>query len=292
MPRPVRRRSNKPTSTPVARPTHTDMRDPGHEAVSLPPRVPVVGIGASAGGLEAFTQLLRALPCDTGMAFVFVQHLDPTHETVLTDLLSKATRMPTRLVEDGTSARPDHVYVIPPNHSLTISGGILHLGSRDSTHGRHLPIDTFLASLADDQGARAIGVILSGTGSDGAVGLRAIKSAGGVTFAQDERTAQHAGMPHSAVVAGAVDIVLPAGKIAAELARIARHPYVESAPTSQADAEAAPELHGLREIFRILRSATGTDFQGYKPATVRRRVARRMLLHRVETLEDYARHLS
>ena len=225
------------------------------------------------------------------MAFVFVQHLDPTHETVLTDLLSKATRMPTRLVEDGTSVRPDHVYVIPPNHSLTISGGILHLGSRDSTHGRHLPIDTFLASLADDQGARAIGVILSGTGSDGAVGLRAIKSAGGVTFAQDERTAQHAGMPHSAVVAGAVDIVLPAGKIAAELARIARHPYVESAPTSQADAEPAPELHGLREIFRILRSATGTDFQGYKPATVRRRVARRMLLHRVETLEDYARHL-
>jgi two-component system CheB/CheR fusion protein len=254
-------------------------------------RFPIVGIGASAGGLEAFTQLLRALPNDTGMAFVFVQHLDPTHETVLTALLSKATRMPTSQVADNTPVRPDHVYVIPPNHSLTISGGILRLGRRDKTPGRHLPIDTFLASLADDQGARAIGVILSGTGSDGAVGLRAIKSAGGVTFAQDERSAQHAGMPHSAVVAGAVDLVLPAGKIAAELARIARHPYVESPTTSPSDADSAPGPNGLRQIFLILRSATGTDFQGYKPATVRRRVARRMLLQRIETLESYARHL-
>jgi len=258
---------------------------------SSPPCFPIVGIGASAGGLEAFTRLLQALPNNTGMAFVFVQHLDPTHETVLTDLLSRATAMPTSQVQDGTPVQPDHVYVIPPNHSLTISGGILHLGSRDSTHGRHLPIDTFLASLADDQGARSIGVILSGTGSDGAVGLRAIKSAGGVTFAQDERSAQHTGMPHSAVVAGAVDLVLPPGKIAAELARIARHPYVESPTTSRAEADPAAEPNGLREIFRILRSATGTDFQGYKPATVRRRVARRMLLQRIETLEAYARHL-
>jgi len=114
--------------------------------VASSPRFPIVGIGASAGGLEAFTQLLRALPNDTGMAFVFVQHLDPTHETVLTDLLSKATRMPTSQVEDGTPVRPDHVYVIPPNHSLTISDGILRLGSRDNTQGRHLPIDAFLAS--------------------------------------------------------------------------------------------------------------------------------------------------
>src|SRR5512132_133520 len=211
------------------------------------PRFPVVGIGASAGGLEAFTQLLRALPSDTGMAFVFVQHLDPTHPTVLADLLSKATRMPTSQVEDGTPVRPDHLYVIPPNHSLTISGGVLRLGSRDQTHGQHLPIDTFLASLADDQGARAIGVILSGTGSDGTLGLRAIKSSGGVTFAQDERSAQHAGMPHSAVLAGAVDLVLPPGEIAAELARVARHPYVESPTTSQGDADPAPEWDGLRQ---------------------------------------------
>jgi len=259
--------------------------------VASAPRFPIVGIGASAGGLEAFTQLLRALPTDTGMAFVFVQHLDPTHATVLTDLLSRATRMPTRQIEDGTLVRPDHVYVIPPNHSLTIAGGILRLGSRDNTHGQHLPIDTFLASLADDQGVRAIGVILSGTGSDGAVGLRAIKSAGGVTFAQDERSAQHGGMPHSAVAAGVVDLVLPPGDIAGELVRIARHPYVESPATSPGDAHPGPERDGLRQIFRILRSATGTDFQGYKPATVRRRVARRMLLQRMETFESYARHL-
>ena len=266
-------------------------RKRGSGTASSPSRFPIVGIGASAGGLEAFTQLLRRLPADTGLAFVLVQHLDPRHETVLTELLSKATRMPTNQVQDGMPVRPDHVYVIPPNRSLTIAGGILHLGSRESTHGRHLPIDTFLASLADDQGACAIGVILSGTGSDGAVGLRAIKSAGGVTFAQDERSAQHAGMPHSAVVAGAVDIVLPPGEIAAELVRIARHPYVESPATSPTDADGAPDRNGLREIFRILRSSTGTDFQGYKLATVRRRVARRMLLHRIESLEDYAGHL-
>lgn len=189
VPRAARRRSAQP-STSGSRPSHGGGRDPGQEA-GASPRFPIVGIGASAGGLEAFTQLLRALPNDTGMAFVLVQHLDPTRETVLTDLLSRATTMPTSQVEDGAPVRPDHVYVIPPNHSLTISGGILRLGSRDNTHGQHLPIDTFLASLADDQGARAIGVILSGTGSDGAVGLRAIKAAGGVTFAQDERSAQH-----------------------------------------------------------------------------------------------------
>ena len=284
-------RAARRSHTPLVSTSGSPPSQSGGQDVTSSPRFPIVGIGASAGGLEAFTQLLRALPPDTGMAFVFVQHLDPTHETVLTNLLSKATKMPTSQVEDGTLVRPDHVYVIPPNHSLTISGGILRLGSRDKTHGRHLPIDTFLASLADDQGARAIGVILSGTGSDGAVGLRAVKSAGGVTFAQDERSAQHAGMPHSAVVAGAVDLVLSAGEIAAELARIARHPYVESPTTPRGDADLAPEPNGLREIFRVLRSATGTDFRGYKPATVRRRVARRMLLHRIETLEGFARHL-
>ena len=275
---PVRPAAGRRTTTP-AKPEASSSLD-----------FPVVGIGASAGGLEAFSQLLRALPTATGMAFVFVQHLDPTHPTILTDLLAKATRMPTRQVEDGTAIHPNHVYVIPPNRSLTMSGGILRLGPRDNTPGPHLPIDTFLVSLAEDQGARAIGVVLSGTGSDGVVGLRAVKGAGGVTFAQDDRSAQHAGMPHGAAAAGAVDLVLPPAKIAAELARIARHPYVEprAAPS---DAESTPEPDGLRAIFSILRSATGTDFQGYKPATVNRRVARRMLLHRIETLESYARHL-
>jgi two-component system CheB/CheR fusion protein len=252
---------------------------------------PIVGIGASAGGLEAFTQLLRALPTDTGMAFVFIQHLAPTRDTVLTDLLSRATRMPTSQVEDATRVQPDHVYVIPPNHSMTISDGFLHLGPRDIAPGRHLPIDAFFASLADDQGARAIGVILSGTGADGAVGLRAIKSAGGVTFAQDEHSAQHDGMPRSAVAAGAVDIVLPPGGIGTELARIARHPYVESSAVVKGEAPPGDADDNLSLIFAVLRSATGTDFQDYKTATVRRRVARRMLLHRIETLDRYARYL-
>ena len=252
---------------------------------------PIVGIGASAGGLEAFTQLLGALPHDTGMAFVFVQHLAPTRETVLTDLLSKATQMPTSQVEDATRVQPNHVYVIPPNHSMTISDGVLHLGPRDTAPGRHLPIDAFFASLADDQGARAIGVILSGTGADGAVGLRAIKSAGGVTFAQDESSAQHDGMPRSAVAAGAVDIVLPPSAIGAELARIARHPYVESSAFVKGVASPGDAEDDLSQIFGVLRAATGTDFQDYKTATVRRRVARRMLLHRIETLDRYAGYL-
>jgi two-component system, chemotaxis family, CheB/CheR fusion protein len=226
------------------------------------------------------------------MAFVFIQHLAPTRETVLTDLLSRATRMPTSQVEDATRVQPDHVYVIPPNHSMTISDGLLHLGPRDTAPpGRHLPIDAFFASLADDQGARAIGVILSGTGADGAVGLRAIKSAGGVTFAQDELSAQHDGMPRSAVAAGAVDIVLPPSGIGAELARIARHPYVDSSPFVKGEGPPGDTEDGLSRIFAVLRSATGTDFQHYKTATVRRRVARRMLLHRIETLDSYADHL-
>ena len=288
-PRGARRSNARAPSTPGSLPSRSDTADLGQEPASS--RVPVVGIGASAGGLEAFTQLLRALPRDTGMAFVFVQHLDPTHATVLTALLSKATRMPTSQVEDGIPVRPDHIYVIPPNHSLTIAGGVLRLGPRDSTDGRHLPIDAFLTSLANDQEGRAIGVILSGTGSDGAVGLRAIKSAGGVTFAQDERSAQHRGMPRSAVAAGAADMVLPPSEIAAELVRIARHAYVASPAASESDASHAAEEDGLRQILLLLRSTTGTDFQGYKPTTVRRRLARRMFLHRIETLESYAHYL-
>ena len=187
---------------------------------------PVVGIGASAGGLEAFTQLLAHLPDETGMAFVLVQHLDPTHESQLADLLSKATRLPVTEVTDGMAVEPDHVYVIPPNTNMTIAKGVLRLTPRGDARSQHLPLDFFFRSLAEDRQSRAIGVILSGTGSDGSLGLAEIKAVGGITFAQDEKSAKYPAMPLNAVSSGCVDFVLPPDEIARELARIGQHPYL------------------------------------------------------------------
>jgi len=184
-----------------------------------PPRgvpFPIVGIGASAGGLEAFGQLLRALPPDTGMAFALVQHLDPQHESLLTELLTVATSMPVITVTDGMKVEPDRVYVMPPNSTLSLKEGHFVLGSREP--GLHLPIDIFFESLASAQGGRAIGVVLSGNAFDGSQGIRAIKGECGITFAQDEMTARFGGMPRNAAATGVVDFVLPPADIGRELA--------------------------------------------------------------------------
>ena len=170
---------------------------------------PIVGIGASAGGLEACTKLLENLPADTGMAFVLVQHLAPTKDSILAELLSKATSMPVREVQDGMTVEPDHVYVISPNTVLAVFHGKLRLLPRAETHTQHLPIDSFFRSLAEDQGQNAVGIILSGTGSDGSLGIRDIKAAGGIVLAQDEQSAKYNGMPKSAAATGAVDFILP-----------------------------------------------------------------------------------
>ncbi len=183
---------------------------------------PVVGIGASAGGLEAFTQFLRNLPADTGMAFVLVQHLDPHHESILSELLSRHTAMPVDQAVQGAAVLPNHVYIIPPNAAMKIEHGVLRLSPRSYQRGSHLPVDFFLCSLADDQKSRAIGVILSGTASDGTVGLKEIKMQGGITFAQDD-SAKFNGMPRSAIAANIVDFVLPPEGIARELTRVAHH---------------------------------------------------------------------
>ncbi|HSA79035.1 MAG TPA: chemotaxis protein CheB, partial [Nitrospirota bacterium] len=183
----------------------------------------IVGVGASAGGLEAFTKLLEHLPPDTGMAFVLVQHLAPTKDSMLAKLLSKATSMPVREVQDGMIAESDHVYVIPPNTALTIFHGKLRLLPRGEAHTQHMPVDSFFRSLAEDQGQDAVGVILSGTGSDGSLGIRAIKAEGGIVMAQEEQSAKYDGMPKSAAQTGAVDFILPPEKIASELVRISRH---------------------------------------------------------------------
>ena len=252
---------------------------------------PVVGIGASAGGLEASTQLLKHLPPDTGMAFVLVQHLDPTHASALTEILSRATTLPVTEVTDGMRVEPKHVYVIPPNTNMAILHGVLSLMPRPETHGQHLPIDYFLRSLAEDQRTRAVGVILSGTASDGTLGLKAIKDEGGITFAQDEKSAKYSGMPSSAIAAGCVDRVLPPEGIARELARISQHPYVMHSPEVQAEPWQPGETDALHKIFILLRTQTGVDFTDYKHTTIRRRIQRRMLLHTIDRMDQYVRFL-
>ena len=248
----------------------------------------VVGIGASAGGLEAFRLLLRELPADTGLAVVLIQHLDPAHESSLSEILGRTTAMPVREAVDGEPVEPNHVYVIPPNTELTIANRVLKLSPRSQTPGPHMPIDRFLRSLARDCRGSAIGVILSGAGSDGALGLQAVKEAGGVTFAQEPATAEYASMPQMAEAATCVDFVLPPSGIAAELARIASHPHF--AVAQPADRESAPkELKGeLHDILAVMRETTGIDFSLYRETTVRRRIMRRLALRNVAGLEEYA----
>jgi two-component system CheB/CheR fusion protein len=245
----------------------------------------IVGVGASAGGLEAFTQLLSSLPIDTGLTFVLVQHLDPRHDSILPELLSSCTRMPVVQVTEGASVKPNHVYVIPPNTTIAISGGVLHLSPRRVSNERHMPIDVFFSSLAEDQKGNGIGVILSGAASDGTLGLGAIKAEGGITFAQDD-TAAFDGMPRSAVAAGGVDFVLPPKQIAAELAAIARHPYQAAHRTPNPETEIT-EVAALTKLLTLLRISKGVDFSQYKSPTVQRRIMRRIVLAKVPDLEHY-----
>lgn len=243
---------------------------------------PIVGIGASAGGLEAFGSLLSALPADTGMAFVVVSHLDPTHASALPEILARATSMPVTEAVNEQAVESNHVYVMPPGQDMTIDQGRLQLQPR-AAHALHRPVDLFFRSLADDRRHQAIGVILSGTASDGTLGTRAIKGASGITFAQDE-SARQSGMPHSAVADGCVDFVLPPAAIADELVRISRLPraIAESPPTLDA------EDGYLAQVLERVRDETGVDFTHYKAPTLRRRILRRMILQKTDGLQDYA----
>jgi two-component system CheB/CheR fusion protein len=260
------------------------------QAAPREPSFPIVGVGASAGGLETFSQLLQDLPLDTGMAYVLIQHLDPKHESMLTSLLTRTTPMPVVEATDGLSVEPNHVYVIPPNTNLGILHGTLHLMPRGDPHKQHLPVDYFLRSLAEDQGGHAIGVILSGTASDGALGLKAVKAGGGITLAQDPASAKYDGMPRSAIATGGVDFILPVKGIAKELARVAGHPYV--AREAGAKPEPSPAaVDDLSKVFLLLRGHTGNDFTYYKQSTIERRIKRRMLVHKLERLKDYVRFL-
>jgi two-component system CheB/CheR fusion protein len=274
-------------------PSRIDAERLDEDALQPPARnaFPIIGIGASAGGLEAITQLLRALPVDTGMAFVLVQHLSPTHESALAQILSRATAMPVAEVTDEPAVEPNHVYVIPPDRNMLIEKGHLRLQPRDARGVPH-PIDMFFSALAHDQGERAIGVILSGTATDGTIGLEAIKAAGGITFAQDH-TAQYDEMPRSAMAAGCVDYMLSAEEIAGELRRIAVHPYVGGNGGSNGvlAQRPPPDKAELTQILTLLRKVTGVDFMSYKTNTLARRITRRMVLRKKDSLADYERVL-
>src|SRR5215467_2592387 len=252
---------------------------------------PIVGVGASAGGLEAFKRLLSTLPNNSGMGIVFISHLNPTHESKLSEVLASSTRMPVVEAENGATVRPNHVYVIPPNANLAILRGVLHLMSPAPTDGRQMTIDYFLRSLAQDQGSRAIGVVLSGSNSDGALGLQAIKAEGGITFVQDEESAQYNTMPRSAINAGAVDFVLPPEEIAAELTRIGHHPYVTSHAEPAVETAVTKDGNDLNKIFIMLRNRTGVDFTYYKQTTIRRRMMRRLALLKIAGLRNYLKYL-
>jgi two-component system CheB/CheR fusion protein len=241
---------------------------------------PIVAVGSSAGGLDAINELLRNLPPDGDLAFILIQHHDPKSVTALPQILSRTTRMPVRMAKNGEEVTPNTVTVAPADAHLTIARGVLHISS--PVDHLVMPIDAFFRSLAEDQGSRAIGVILSGAASDGTLGAKAIKAEGGITFAQDD-SARFESMPHSAIAAGAVDFVLSPKEIASELQRIARHLYITGISNAT---ERLPESE-LGRVFTLLQAAHDIDFTHYKPATVERRIRRRMALHKSESLAEY-----
>ncbi len=248
----------------------------------------IVGIGASAGGLKAFSEFFAAMPAAPGMAFVLVQHLAPDHASALAELLQSHTPLRVVQVEDGVEAEPNGVYVIPPGKALSIQAGVLRLTEPDLPHGHRTPIDDFFRSLAADQGERAVCVVLSGTGSDGTLGLKTLKEAGGLTMAQDPDDAEYDGMPRSAIGTGCVDVVLPARELSTRLVELRQ----QGLPLTSA-AEPLPEddTAALAKIFSRLREGTGHDFSRYKQTTVLRRIGRRMQVTGASDLEAYHRLL-
>ncbi|MEI8242500.1 MAG: chemotaxis protein CheB [bacterium] len=260
---------------------------------------PIVGIGASAGGLAAFEAFFSGMPAETGqagkpaagpgMAFVLVQHLAPDHKSILTDLIRRYTRMQVFEVEDGMVVKPNCTYIIPPNCDMAFLNGALHLMEPASPRGQRLPIDFFFRSLAQDQHERAICVVLSGTGSDGTHGLRAIKAEGGMAMAQNPASTEYDGMPRSAIATGLVDYELPPAEMAAQLIAYAIHAYGKPAQGGTVPAPKAESA--LKKIFILLRAQTSHDFSQYKPSTIHRRIERRMAVHQLATLDAYVKHL-
>jgi len=295
-PRPANSANPKPRRTRTRR--GKTEGDPSGPVARGNGRFPVVAVGASAGGLDAMTELLRNLPDDPGAAVVLLQHLHAERVSLLPEILQKASRLPVRAITAGLRLQPNVVYVAPSSHDVRLSGGVFSLVPKPAIRGREMPIDRLFESVADQYDVCSVGVVLSGTLSDGALGLRAIKDAGGVTFAQDPATASFSEMPRAAVIAGGVDRVLAPERIAREIVRFTKHPYlrVESEPAGEENektrkADHETEAGAGRRLIQILRSATGVDFSSYRQSTFRRRVHRRMALRRVTTLGKYVEFL-
>jgi two-component system CheB/CheR fusion protein len=252
---------------------------------------PVVGIGASAGGLAAFEAFFSGMPADTdpGMAFVLVQHLAPDHKSILTDLIQRYTRMQVTEAEDGMKVKPNCAYIIPPNRDMAFLNGSLQLLEQTSPRGRRLPIDFFFQSLAQDQHERAICIVLSGTGSDGTLGIRAIKGEGGMVMVQNPDSTEYDGMPRSAIATGLVDYELPPAEMPAQLIAYALHAL--GSPPRPATSPPPKTENALKKIIVLLRSQTGHDFSQYKPSTIHRRIERRLAVHQIETMDSYVKYL-
>ncbi len=255
------------------------------------PGFPVVGIGASAGGLEAFEQFFANMPPDSNMGFVLVPHLDPTHKSMMPELIQRTSKMPVVQAEDGTAVEPNNVYIIPPNRDMSILRGKLVLLEPSAARGLRHPIDFFFRALAQDKGENAVCIILSGTGTEGTLGLKAVKGEGGLVLAQDPKEAKYDGMPSSAIATGLVDDVLPASKLPERLLgyvkqSLKRQPSLEERPSGRVDMQQQQQ-----RIFSLIRAHTGHDFSLYKQNTILRRIQRRMALHQIDDLADYVTYL-
>lgn len=249
----------------------------------------IVGIGASAGGLEALGRFFGSMPAQNGMAFVVVQHLSPDHKSFMVELLSRRSQMKVLQAVDGQSLLPDHVYLLPPRKFITVFHGRIVLEDHTHERGLRLPIDMFFRSLAEDQKGQAIGVILSGTGSDGSMGVRAIKEAGGMVMVQSESSAEFDGMPRSAIATGLADFVGRPEDLPNMLAQYVQHPFASK--LGSLSSESTEPEPAMRQLFSLMRERTGVDFSDYKPGTIDRRIERRMSVQQVDAIDSYVRFL-
>ena len=282
-----------PEAEPAALPAETPAESPDATGVDVcpKPKFPIIGIGASAGGLAAFGTFFSAMPTDAepGMAFVLVQHLDPDHKSILTELIRRYTRMQVFEVVDGMVVQPNCAYIIPPNRDMALLNGSLQLLEPIAPRGQRLPINFFFRSLAQDQHERAICIVLSGTGSDGALGVRAVKGEGGMVMAQNPESTEYDGMPRSAIATGLVDYVLSPAEMPAQLIAYAAHAFGQTVRQISLLPPRTEDV--LKKIFILLRTQTGHDFSQYKSSTINRRVERRMAVHQIEQLDGYVRYL-
>lgn len=286
------KRTSKPKTTSIITPAAeaAEVKEASSEHLTPPGEYdfPIVGIGSSAGGLEALEVFLQHVPEQSGMAFIIVQHLDPTHKGIMVELLQRATTMTVTQIRDRMEIEPNHVYVIPPNKDMSLLHRTLHLMTPIAQRGLRLPIDFFFRSLADDLQDRSIGVILSGMGSDGTLGLRAIKEKAGAVFVQSPESAKFDGMPRSAIDAGLADVVASTEELPDRIMAYVRHaPFI----TRTSLALEGKTQSSLEKIFILLRSQTGQDFSLYKKSTVYRRIERRMSLHQIDKIATYVRFL-